>query len=104
MSQGATVTCCSSSLGHVQSVGSLVGLAGVNVHRVLAVFALHGATPLELALALGDARDPHGVVAPPTAHDLAAVRAFRRLVAHSARCAQGAWEEMKRVKKAAVLG
>ena len=65
-------------------------LAGVDVHHVLAVAALHGAAPLEPALALGDAFDAHGVVAPPTAHDLAAIRASRGLVAHSACSAQGA--------------
>lgn len=54
-----------------------MGLAGVDVHHVLTVFALHGAAPLELALALGDTLDTHGVVAPPTAHDLTAVRASR---------------------------
>lgn len=87
-----------SLLGYVQPVRSLVGLASVNVHHVLAVFALHSAAPLELALALGDAFDSHGVVAPPTAHDLTAVCAPRRLVAHSACCPQGACKEMTRVK------
>ena len=71
-----------------------MGLAGVNVHQVLAVAALHGAAPLELALALGDTFDAHGVVAPPTAHDLTALGASGGLVAHSARCAQGACKEM----------
>lgn len=60
-------------LGYVQPVGSLVGLAGVNVHHVLAVFTLHSAAPLELALTLGDTFDTHSVIAPPTAHDLTAV-------------------------------
>lgn len=82
------------SLGGVQPIGPLVGLAGVNVHQVLAVAAFHGAAPLELALALGDAFDAHGVVAPPTAHDLAAVGASGGPVAHSACCAQGACKEI----------
>lgn len=90
----ATVIGQVSSLGYVQPVGSLVGLAGVNVHQVLAVFALHSAAPLELALALGDTFDTHGVIAPPTAHDLTAVCASRGLVAHSACCAQGACKEI----------
>lgn len=64
-------------LGYVQPIRSPVGLAGVNVHHVLAVFALYCAAPLKLALALGDALDSHGVVTPPTAHDLASVCAFR---------------------------
>lgn len=60
------------------------------VHGFLTVLTLHGAAPFELALALGDLLDSCCVVAPPTAHDLAAVRASRGLVAHSACCAQGA--------------
>jgi len=62
-----------SLLGYVQPIGSLVRLAGVNVHNFLAVFALHSAAPLELALTLGDTLDAHGVVASSAAHDLAAV-------------------------------
>lgn len=61
------------ALGYVQPIGTRVGLAAVNIHYVLAVFALHRAAPLELAFTLGDAFDSHGVVAPPTAHDLTAV-------------------------------
>lgn len=61
------------TLGDVQPIGSLVWLAGVNVHHVLTVVALHGAAPHELALTLGDTFDTHGVVTPSTAHDLAAV-------------------------------
>lgn len=79
-----------SLLGYVQPIGSLVGLAGVNVHHFLAVFTLHSAAPFELALTLGNTFDTHGVVAPPTAHDLTAVCASGRLVANSACCAQGA--------------
>lgn len=82
------VICQMSLLGDVQPIRSLVRLAGVNVHQVLAVFALHGAAPLELAFALGDTFDAHGVVAPTATHDLTAVCASRGLVAHSARCAQ----------------
>lgn len=81
-------------LSDVQPIGSLVRLAGVNVHHLLAVAALHGAAPLELALALGDALGAHGVVAPPTAHDLAAVHAPRGLVAHSACRSQGPWKHI----------
>lgn len=72
-----------------------MGLARVNIHLVLAVFALHGTAPLELALALRHALDWHGVVAPPTTHDLTAVRPARRLVTHSAGGAQGTYEERK---------
>ena len=89
-----TLTGHVSSLGHVQPVGTLVGLAGVNVHHVLAVVALHGAAPLELALALGDTVNAHGVVAPPAAHDLTAVGPSRGLVAPAARCAQGTWRDV----------
>lgn len=66
----------------------------MNVHNVLAVAALDSAAPLELALALGDSFDAHGVVAPPTAHDLAAVGASGGLVAHPPRSAQGTWEKI----------
>lgn len=82
-----------SPLGYIQPIGSLVRFAGVNVHDVLAVAALHSATPLELTLALGDAFDAHGVVAPPAAHDLAAIGASGGLVAHPARCSQGTWKK-----------
>ena len=78
------------SSGEVQPAGSFVGLAGVNVHRVLTVLALHGAAPPELTLALCDALHPHRVVAPPTAHDLAAVRPPGRLVADPPGCSQRA--------------
>lgn len=78
-----------SSLGYVQPIGTLVGLAGVNIHHVLAVVALHSAAPLELALTLSDTINAHGVVAPPTAHDLTAIGASRGLVAPSACRAQG---------------
>ena len=68
--------------GEVQPVGALVRLAGVHVHDVLAVLALHGAAPLELALALGDTLHPRCVVAPTAAHDLTAVHPPGGLVAH----------------------
>lgn len=83
--------------GYVQPIGSSVGLAGVNVHHVLAVLALDSAAPLEFALALGDAFHAHGVVAPPTAHDLTAVCPSGGLVTHSACCAQRTCKERKRV-------
>lgn len=76
-------------LGDVQPVGSLVRLAGVNVHHLLAVAALHGAAPLELAFTFGHALDAHGVVAPPTAHDLTAVCATRGLIADATGSTQG---------------
>lgn len=79
-----------SCLGNVQPVGSLMRFASMNVHHALAVLALHSAAPLELALTLGDTFDTHGVIAPPTAHDLTAVCASGGFVAHSARCPQGA--------------
>lgn len=59
--------------GLVQPFGTFGGFAGVDVDGLLAVFTLHGATPLKLALALRDAFYARGVVAPPTTHDLAAV-------------------------------
>lgn len=65
----------------------------MDVHDVLAVAALDSTAPLELALALGDAFHSHGVVAPPTTHDLAAICASGGLVAHPASCAQGTWKE-----------
>lgn len=78
------------SSGLVQPFGALRGLARVHVHGLLAVLALHGAAPFKLALTLGDLLHSRGVVAPPAAHDLAAVRAARRLVADAPSCAQGA--------------
>ena len=75
--------------GLVLPIGSLGGLAGVYVHGLFAVLTLHGAAPLELALTLGDALDSRGVVAPPTAHDLTAVSAARRLVADATGRPQG---------------
>lgn len=86
-----------SVLGHIQPIGSLMRFAGVNVHDVLAVAALHSTTPLELTLALGDAFDAHGVIAPPAAHDLAAICASGGLVAHPARCAQRTWKKSIRL-------
>lgn len=71
-------------------------LAGVNVHHLLAVVALHRAAPLELAFTLGDPLDAHGVVAPPTAHDLAAVHAPGGPVAHSTCRSQGPWKDKKK--------
>lgn len=87
------------SLSYVLPIRSPVGLAGVNINHVLTVFALHSTAPLELAFTLGDTFDPHGVIAPPTAHDLTAIRACWWLVAHSACCAQRAWEEMERIER-----
>lgn len=78
------------SSGLVQPFGAFRCLARVYVHGLLAVLTLHGAAPFKLALTLGDLLDSGGVVAPPTAHDLAAVRASRRLVADAPSCAQGA--------------
>lgn len=65
--------CACVSSGLIQPLCSFRCLAGVYVHSLLAVLALHGAAPFELALALGDLLDSRGVVATPTAHDLAAV-------------------------------
>lgn len=86
-----------SVLGYIQPIGSLVRFAGVNIHDVLAVAALHSTAPLELTLALGDAFDARGVVASPAAHDLAAIGASGGLVAHPARCAQGTWKKSMRL-------
>ena len=43
--------------GGVRGGGSRLTLAGVHVHLLLAVAAVHGAAPVELALTLGGARD-----------------------------------------------
>lgn len=61
------------SSGLVQPFGSFGGLARVYVHSFLTVLTLHGTTPFEFALTLGDLLDSCGVVAPATAHDLATV-------------------------------
>lgn len=79
------------SSGLVQPLGSFRCFTRVHVHSVLALLAAHSAAPVELALALGDARDARGVVPPPAAHHLAAVRPARHLVAHATGRAQGAW-------------
>lgn len=63
------------SSGLVQPFGSFGGLARMYVYSFLAVLTLHSAAPFELALTLGDLFDSGGVVAPPAAHDLAAVGA-----------------------------
>lgn len=79
-------------------LGLRAGLADVNVRHIFAHSALHGAAPLKLAVAAGDAFDTHGVVASSAAHDLAAVHASGELVALPSVCAQGAWEGKRRVK------
>jgi len=78
------------SSGLVQPLGPLRRFTRVHVHSVLALLAAHSAAPVELALALGDARDARGVVPPPAAHHLAAVRPAGHLVAHATGRAQGA--------------
>lgn len=82
--------------GLVQPFGSFGGLAGVYVHGLLAVLTLHSAAPFEFALALGDLLDPRGVVAPSAAHDLAAIRAARCLIADPPSCAQGTCTELEK--------
>lgn len=79
------------SSGLVQPLGPFRRFTRVHVHRVLALLAAHSAAPVELALALGDAGDAAGVVPPPAAHHLAAVRPAGHLVAHATGRAQGAW-------------
>ena len=59
-------------------------LAGVNIHFLVAVAAVHLTAPVELALAFGGAADARRVVATATAHDLAAVCATSRPVADAA--------------------
>ena len=63
-------------------------LAGVHVDQGCALLAPHVAAPVELALALGDPAHRRRVEAPSAAHDAAAVRPHRRLVALAARRAQ----------------
>lgn len=86
---------CASGL--IQPLRSFRGLACVYVHSLLAVLTLHGTAPFELALALGDLLDSSGVVATPTAHDLAAVSATWCLIADPSSCAQGPCTEFKTV-------
>lgn len=87
--------CAPVSSGLVQPLGPFRCFTRVHVHSVLALLAAHSAAPVELALALGDARDARGVVPPPAAHHLAAVRPARQLVAHAAGRAQGAWRRKR---------
>lgn len=61
---------------------------GVDVHSFLTVPALDSAAPFELALAFGHPFYTGGVVPAAAAHDLAAVHASGRLVAHPSCCAQ----------------
>lgn len=82
---------CSVSSGLVQPLGPFRCFTRVHVHSVLALLAAHSAAPVELALALGDASDACGVVPPPAAHHLAAIRPAGHLVAHATGRAQGAW-------------
>lgn len=79
--------------GLVQPFSSFGGLTRVNVHSFLTVLTLHGTAPFELALTLGDLLDSGGVVAPPAAHDLAAVSATWWLIADPTSCAQGPCRE-----------
>lgn len=79
--------------GQIQPVWFLVWFTRVNVHGFLAVHAFNGAAPLELALAFGHSFNAGGVVATPTAHDLAAVHAPGRLVAHPSGCTQRPWNK-----------
>ena len=73
--------------------GSRLPLAGVQVDLHVAVLAVHGAAPMELALTLGGAANARRVVAPPTAHDLTAVHATGRPVAHPPARPEGPWRE-----------
>lgn len=59
--------------GLVQPLGSFRSFAGVYIHGLFAVFALDGAAPFKLTFALGDALHARRIVAPPTAHHLAAI-------------------------------
>lgn len=87
------------SSGLVQPFGSFWGLACVYVHGLLTVLTLHSTAPFEFALALGDLLDSRGVVAPPTAHDLAAVCTTWCLIADPPSRAQGTWKEQKKVSQ-----
>lgn len=70
----------------VGRAGSRLALAGVHVDLLVAVSAVHGAAPVELALALGGLADPRCVVASAAAHHLAAVHTARRSVADPPPC------------------
>lgn len=87
--------CVPISSGLVQPLGPFRCFTRVHVHSVLTLLAAHSAAPVELALALGDASDARGVVPPPAAHDLAAVRPAGHLVAHATGRAQGAWKRKR---------
>lgn len=60
---------------------SRLAFTRVHVDLLVAVSAVHGAAPVELALTLGGPADPRRVVASTAAHHFAAVDAARRLVA-----------------------
>lgn len=62
------------------AVRSRLALTGVHVDLLVAVAAVHGAAPVELALTLGSPADPWRVVASTAAHHLTAVHAARRPV------------------------
>lgn len=70
--------------GLVQPLCLLRSLASVDVHSIPALFAPHSTTPVEFALALGDAGDSSCVVPSATTHDFATICSFRGLAADAA--------------------
>lgn len=78
------------SVSNAGGVGSRLALARVHVHLLVAVSAVHGAAPVELALALGGAAHPRRVIAAAAAHHLAAVDGAGRPVADPPAGPQGA--------------
>lgn len=83
----------------VGGVGSRLALTGVHVDLLVAVSAVHGAAPVELALTLGGPADPRRVVASTAAHHLTAVDAARRPVADPPPGSHRPWGGRERRRK-----
>ena len=89
-------TCSEQSASGVRS---RLALAGVHVHLLVAVLAVHGAAPVELALALGGPADPRRVVASTAAHHLTAVDAARRPVTDPPSSPHRTWRQRERQRE-----
>lgn len=62
------------------AAASRLAFTGVHVHLLVAVAAVHGAAPVELAFTLGGPTDPRRVVTSTAAHHLASVHTAGRAV------------------------
>lgn len=80
-------------------VTSRLALTGVDVDLLVAVAAVHGAAPVELALALGGAADPRRVVTPAAAHHLAAVHPAGRPVTNPPPCPHRPWKKREKERE-----